>query len=45
MKYIHMGDMRNAYNSLVGKPEERCPSGRTRHRWKYSIRLYPREIG
>jgi len=29
-----MGEMRKAYNILVGKPEGKRPLGRTRHRWE-----------
>jgi hypothetical protein len=29
----HMGKMRNVYKILVGKPEEKRPPGRSRHRW------------
>jgi hypothetical protein len=32
-----MGEMRNAYKSLVGKPERKRPRGRPRHRWEDSI--------
>jgi hypothetical protein len=28
-----MGEMRDAYNILVGKPEGKRPLGRPRHRW------------
>jgi hypothetical protein len=30
-----MGEMRNAYNILVGKPEGKRPLGRPRRRWEY----------
>jgi len=40
-----MGDMRNAYNILFGKPNEKRPLGRPRHRWEGSINIYPREMG
>jgi len=30
----YMGDMRNAYRILVGKPEEKRPLGRPRRRWE-----------
>jgi len=33
----HMGEIRNAYNILVGKPEGKRPLGRPRHRWKDNI--------
>jgi hypothetical protein len=34
-----MGDVRNAYNILVGKSEGKRPRGRPRFRWKDSIRI------
>jgi hypothetical protein len=34
-----MGEKRNAYRLLVGKPEERRPLGRSRRRWLQNIRL------
>jgi hypothetical protein len=40
-----MGEMRNAYIILVGKPEERRPLGRPRHRWEDNIRMDLQEIG
>jgi hypothetical protein len=33
-----MGDIRNAYRILVGKPEGEKPLGRSKHRWKNYIR-------
>jgi hypothetical protein len=41
----HMGEMRNAYKILVGKPEGKRPLGRIRHRWKDNIKMNLREIG
>jgi hypothetical protein len=35
----HMGDRRNMYRVLVGKPEEKRPLGRTRHRWEDGIKM------
>jgi hypothetical protein len=35
----NMGDMRNAYKILVGKPEGKRPLGRSRCRWEDSIRM------
>jgi hypothetical protein len=35
----HMGEMRNAYNILVRKPEGRRPLGRPRRRWEGNIKL------
>jgi hypothetical protein len=40
-----MGQMRNAYNILVGKPEWNRPLGRPRHRWEDNIKVGLREIG
>jgi hypothetical protein len=40
-----MGEVRGAYNILVGKPEGRRPLGRPRRRWKYNIKMDLREIG
>jgi hypothetical protein len=41
----HMGEVRGAYNILVGNPEGRRPLGRRRHRWEDNIKLDLREIG
>jgi hypothetical protein len=40
-----MGEIRGAYNILVGRPEGRRPLGRPRRRWEYNIKMYLREIG
>jgi hypothetical protein len=40
-----MGEMRNAYNILGGKPERKGPLGRLRHKWEDNISLDLREIG
>jgi hypothetical protein len=40
-----MGEMRGAYNTLVGRPEGRRPLGRPRRRWEDNIRMNLREIG
>jgi hypothetical protein len=40
-----MGETRNAYRILVGKPEEKRPLGRPRHRWVDNIKIDLREIG
>jgi hypothetical protein len=40
-----MGAKRNAYRTLVGKPEGKRPLRRPRHRWKDNIRMDLREIG
>jgi hypothetical protein len=40
-----MGERRGAYRALVGKPEERRPLGRPRHRWEDNIKMNLREVG
>jgi hypothetical protein len=40
-----MGEKRNAYRILVGKPEGRRPLGRPRRRWVDNIKVDLREIG
>jgi hypothetical protein len=40
-----VGDKRNAYNILVGKPERKMPLGRPRRRWVYNMKMNLREIG
>jgi hypothetical protein len=40
-----IGEKKNAYRSLVGKPEGKRPLGRRRHRWEDNIRMDLREIG
>jgi hypothetical protein len=40
-----MGEMRNAYRILVGKPEGNSPLGRPRSRWVNNIKIELREIG
>jgi hypothetical protein len=39
-----MGEKRNAYRILVGKPEGKKPLGRPRRRWMDSIKMDLREI-
>jgi hypothetical protein len=34
-----MGEKRNAYRILVGKPEEKGPLGRPKRRWENNIRM------
>jgi hypothetical protein len=41
----HMGEVRVAYNILVGRLEGRKPLGRPRRRWEYNIKMDLREIG
>jgi hypothetical protein len=40
-----MGEKRNAYRLLVGKPEEKRPLGRPRRRWVDNIGMDLGEIG
>jgi hypothetical protein len=40
-----MGEVRGAYNILVGRPEGRRPLGRPRRRWEDNIKRDLREIG
>jgi hypothetical protein len=40
-----MGEVRGAYNILVGRPEGRRPLGRPRRRWEENIKIDLREIG
>jgi hypothetical protein len=40
-----MGEKRNAYRILVGKPESKRPLGRPRRRCVYNIKMDLKEIG
>jgi hypothetical protein len=40
-----MGEKRNVYRLLVGKPEGKIPLGRPRRRWIYNIKMDLLEIG
>jgi hypothetical protein len=40
-----MGEKRNAYTLLVGKPEGKRPLGRPRRRWVDNIKMDLLEIG
>jgi hypothetical protein len=40
-----MGEGRNLYRVLVGKPEGRRPLGRLRLRWEFGIKMDLEEIG
>jgi hypothetical protein len=45
-KYVaRMGEKRNVYRILMGKPEGKRPLGRFRRRWVDNIRMDLREIG
>jgi hypothetical protein len=40
-----MGDRREAYRILVGRPKGRRPLGRPRHRWEDNIKMNLQEVG
>jgi hypothetical protein len=40
-----MGEEREVYRVLVGKPEGKIPLGRPRHRWVDNIRMDLQEVG
>jgi hypothetical protein len=40
-----MGEKKNAYRILMGKPEGKRPLGRPRHRWVGIIKMDLRETG
>jgi hypothetical protein len=40
-----MGEKRNVYRLLVGKPEGKRPLGRPRRRWIHNIKMDLLEIG
>ncbi|KAJ4446881.1 hypothetical protein ANN_13581 [Periplaneta americana] len=40
-----MGESRNAYRVLVGRPEGKRPLGRARNRWEDNIKMDLREVG
>jgi hypothetical protein len=40
-----MGEKRNAYKLLMGKPEEKRPLGRPRRRWVDNVRMDLAEVG
>jgi hypothetical protein len=40
-----MGEGRNVYRVLVGKPEGKRPLERPRRRWEDNIKMYLRKIG
>jgi hypothetical protein len=40
-----MGEVKGAYNILVGRPEGRRPLGRPRRRWEDNIKMDLRKTG
>jgi hypothetical protein len=40
-----MGEKRNAYRVLVGKPEGKRPLGRPRRRWEDITKMHLKEVG
>jgi len=40
-----MGERRDVYRVLVGKPEGKSPLGRPRHRWEDNIKMDLQEVG
>jgi hypothetical protein len=40
-----IGEGRDVYRVLVGRPESKRPLGRPRRRWEYNINMDFREIG
>ncbi|KAJ4449379.1 hypothetical protein ANN_00778 [Periplaneta americana] len=44
-RVARMGESRNAYRVLVGRPEGKRPLGRPRRRWEDNIKMDLREVG
>jgi hypothetical protein len=44
-RVVHMGEKRGVQRVLVGKPEEKRPLGRPRHRWEDNIKTDLQEVG
>jgi hypothetical protein len=45
MRWAPIGEMRNAYKILLGKPEGKRLLGRPRRKWEYNIKMYLGVIG
>jgi len=41
----HMGERRDVYRVMVGKPEGKRPLGRPRHRWEDNIKMDLQAVG
>ena len=39
-----MGERRNTFTGLVGKPEWKSPLARPSHRWQNNIQINPEEV-
>jgi hypothetical protein len=37
-RVVHIGKKKNAHRFSVGRPEERTPLGRPRHRWELLLK-------
>ena len=42
---VHMGEGRDVYRGLVGKPEGKSPLARTKRRWEDNIKMDLQEVG
>jgi hypothetical protein len=42
---VHMGERRDAYRDLVGRPEGKRPLGRLRHTWENNTKMDLQEVG
>jgi hypothetical protein len=40
-----VGERRDLYEVLMGKPDGKRPLGRPRHRWEDSFKMYLQEVG
>ncbi|KAJ4429974.1 hypothetical protein ANN_22178 [Periplaneta americana] len=45
LRWARMGESRNAYRVLVGRPKGKRPLGRPRRRWEDNIKMDLREVG
>lgn len=41
---VRMGERRNTFTGLVGKPEWKSPLARPSHRWQNNIQMNPEEV-
>jgi hypothetical protein len=40
-----IGEMKNAHNVLIAKPEGKRPLGRSRRRWEDNVKMDLKEVG